>query len=219
MRLWESFRRRFGLGAAPIDEQRWVVLDVEASGLDPRHDRLLAIAAIAVHFDAGTPRIHLGDSFETVLRQPDDRRSPDKGNILLHGIGLGAQRAGVDPALALADFERWVGASPLLGFHATFDRALIDRACMAELRRRLPNPWLDLEPLAAVLHPTVSARALDEWLAFFGIECAVRHQAAADTLATAELMLHLWPALRRELPRPTFGQVQALAAQRRWVAR
>ena len=34
---------------------------------------------------------------------------------------------------------------------------------------------------------------------------------------TTELMLKLWPALRRQLPRPSFRDVVALAAQRRWV--
>ena len=200
-----------------IDEQRWVVLDVESSGLNVQRDRLLAIAAIGVRLDSAAPRIHLGDSFEMLLRQVDTPALPDKRNILLHGIGVGAQRAGVDPAQALSAFEAWVGNSPLVAFHAAFDQAMIERACAAHLGRRLRGAWLDLAPLAAVLYPEVRAQALDEWLAHFNIDCAVRHQAAADTLATAELLLKLWPALRRELPRPRFGDVVALAAQQRWL--
>ena len=34
-------------------------------------------------------------------------------------------------------------------------------------------------------------RSLDDWLAAFGIECTIRHNAAADALATAELLLRL----------------------------
>ena len=214
--MLHTLKRWLGTGPA-VDQQRWVVLDVESSGLDPHHDRLLALAAIAVHFDSWVPRIHLGDSFEVVLRQPLSALAPDKGNILLHGIGVGAQRQGAEPALALQAFAAWVGASPLLAFHAAFDRTMIERACRTALGKRLPNPWLDLEPLAAVLFPEVRARALDEWLAHFGIECAQRHQAAADTLATAELMLKLWPALRREAPQPRFQDVVALAKLRRWL--
>jgi DNA polymerase-3 subunit epsilon len=217
--MLDSLRRWLAPRPEP-DGGRWVVLDVESSGLDTRHDRLLAIAAVAVrHAEGAAPRIVLGDSFEVVLRHDDGSPAQaDKANILLHGIGVGAQREGMAPDAALAAFERYVGTSPLIAFHAAFDRAMIDRACDRQQRRRLPNPWLDLEPVAAVLHPELRARALDEWLAHFGIECAVRHQAAADTLATAELLLKLWPAVRRQVRSPGVGALLDLAAQRRWMA-
>jgi DNA polymerase-3 subunit epsilon len=198
------------------DAQRWVVLDVESSGLDMHHDRLLAIAALAVHPVPGRLLLALGDSFEVVLRQPA-ATVDDKSNILLHGIGLGAQRAGTEPALALAAFEQFAGRSPLLAFHAAFDRTLIERACRQHLGRRPAHAWLDLEPLAAVLHPQLRARSLDDWMAHFGIRCAARHQAAADALATAELLQTLWPAICAQLPRPGFKAVAAMAAQRRWL--
>lgn len=202
---------------ADTQPARWIVLDVESTGLDVRHDRLLAIAAMAVQVQDGRACIALGDSFEVVLGRTTDPAAPDKANILLHGIGVGAQRAGMPPAEALAAFARYVGTSPLIAFHAAFDRAMIERAIKAEQAPALANRWLDLEPLAAVLHPAVRARALDEWMAAFNIHCAVRHQAAADTLATAELLLKLWPALCVQCPRPTFAAVAHLAAQRRWV--
>jgi DNA polymerase III subunit epsilon len=211
--------RRWLDARLPPDGGRWLVLDVESSGLDTRADRLLAIAAVAVHHaDGSAPRIVPGDSFEVVLRQAGDSPGPaDKANILLHHIGVGAQRQGVVSEDALLAFERFVGNSPLIAFHAAFDRAMIDRACDQYLGRRLPNAWLDLEPVAAVLHPAVRARALDDWLAHFGIGCAVRHQAAADTLATAELLLKLWPGVRRQVRTPGFAALVELAAQRRWV--
>jgi DNA polymerase-3 subunit epsilon len=212
----DALKRWWPAAPAP-DEARWVVLDVESSGLDPHRDRLLAIAAIGVQITPDRALIAPGDSFEVVLKQPD-RTTADKDNILVHGIGLGAQRSGMPPAQALSAFEQFVGASPLVAFHAAFDRALIERASRAHLGRSGRHAWLDLEPLAAVLHPQVRARALDDWLAHFGIGVAVRHQAAADALATAELLLKLWPAVRAQRPRPDFRAVQALAAQRRWLA-
>jgi DNA polymerase-3 subunit epsilon len=202
---------------AAWDDGRWLVLDVEASGLDAARDRLLAIAAIAVHIRGPRIVIAPGDSFEVVLKQPDEAARPDKANILLHGIGVGAQRGGVEPVQALAAFAAFAGRSPLLAFHAAFDRTLIERGYRAAAGAALANPWLDLEPLAAVLYPDVKARALDEWMAHFGISCAVRHQAAADTMATAELLLKLWPRLATQLRERNFRTVSRLAAQRRWV--
>jgi DNA polymerase-3 subunit epsilon len=192
-----------------------VLLDVESSGLDPKHDRLLAIAAIALHRSGGAPQLALGDSFELVIRQPDV--AVDKANILVHGIGVGAQRGGADPAQALAAFEHWVGGSPLLGFHVAFDEALIQRAMRAALGRVLPNPWIDIADVARVVRPDVAGRSLDDWMDALGVRCAVRHQAAADTLATAELLLKLWPQVLAQRQGDDWQALARLASQRRWL--
>ena len=204
-------------GRSRSSAARWAVVDVESSGLDARSDRLLAVAAVALHFEQGRPRIAVGDSFEVVLRQLQTPVA--KANILVHGIGVGAQREGTEAGAALRGLEQWLAASPLLAFHAAFDEALIQRAMQAALGHRLPNPWVDLAAVAAALRPEVRARSLDDWLDHFGIRCAVRHQAAADSLATAELLLKLWPAACAQLPRADFAGLQRLAAQWRWLQR
>ena len=76
--------------ASPLNRQRMVVVDVETSGLDPRHDRLLSIGAIVV----SDGLVRLEQSFEVILRQ--DEASPEE-NILIHGIGGSAQLDGRDP--------------------------------------------------------------------------------------------------------------------------
>jgi DNA polymerase III subunit epsilon len=202
---------------------RWVVVDVETTGLDARRDRLLAIAAVALRIEAGRAAIAIGDSFEVVLGPGEGGQAPvaDAANILLHGIGVGAQRAGVDPKRGLQAFARYVAGAPLLGFHVAFDRTVIERHARLH---GLPTPgtlWLDLEPLAGALRPAVRARSLDEWMAALDIRCAVRHQAAADTLATAELLLKLWPQLAAQEPAAARGDARAalrLANSRRWLA-
>jgi DNA polymerase-3 subunit epsilon len=203
-------------GRAATGPSRWLVLDVESSGLDPARDRLLAVAAVAVHVQGTQARIVLADSFEAVLHQPAVTQTPDKANILVHGIGVGAQAAGADPAQALAGFEAFAAVAPLIGFHAAFDRRLIERAMRAALGRRLPNAWLDVAELAAALQPRQASRSLDDWLAAFGIECTQRHRAAADALATAELLLRLLPAARAD-GASGFAGLAKLAARRRWL--
>jgi len=200
---------------ARADDRRWIVLDVEASGLDAARDRLLAIAAVAVHRDRGTPRIAIADSFECVLRHAP--AAVDRANILVHGIGAGEQRGGRDPAEALAAFAHWVGRAPLLGFHVAFDAALIQRSMRATLGRRLANPWIDVAEIAPVVRPDVAARSLDDWLAVFGVPCLQRHQAAADALATAELLLRLWPGVLVQRAGADWRALRRLAAQRRWL--
>jgi len=98
------------LGARPqaVDESRWVMLDVETSGLDASRDRLLAIAAIALRVDWPGKRLAINpaDSFEVVLRH---ELASERGNILLHGIGRQRQREGAPQAAALQAFEAMWG--------------------------------------------------------------------------------------------------------------
>lgn len=160
---------------------RWVVVDCETSGLDVTADRLLAIGALAVC--AG--RIDFDDGYSVLLRQ---EKPSDAANILIHGIGGEAQTSGTDPAAAIAAFVAWAADSPLVAFHAHFDRAMLERAARAkggEWRR----PWLDVAELLAVLFPerAKDCRSLDDWLGVFAIPAAARHDAVGDAYATAQL--------------------------------
>lgn len=207
-------KRLFGQTSA-INQKRWVVLDVETSGLDPRRDHLLAIAAVCIHLnDDQSLKIDIFDSFEAVLKQDS---ASDKDNILLHGIGAQAQMTGEDPQEVLRNFERWAGDAPLLAFHAAFDESMIQRAYQYQLGHKLKNAWIDVEPLVSASYPEVKARSLDQWMGHLGIECAVRHQAAADTFATAELMLQIWPKLKSLAP--TIDLIEKLARESRWLPR
>jgi DNA polymerase III subunit epsilon len=196
--------------------RRWIVLDVETSGLDPYSDRLLAIAAVALEVSPNFERISIviGDSYEAVLKQ--DLPS-SKDNILVHHIGAQAQSEGRPPLEVLEEFRAWVGHCPLLAFHAPFDEAMINRAYGLYGLEPLQNEWLDIEPLAKITGVNPRLRALDDWLGYFGIECAVRHQAAADTFATAELLMRLWPYLKREAN--SWPALRSLARQANWIPR
>jgi DNA polymerase-3 subunit epsilon len=169
---------------AALAAQRVVVVDVESSGLDPFHDRLISVAGIAVRGGL----VRLDESFEAVLRQ---EQPSDDRNILVHGIGGSAQLEGRQPAGALTGFLTFAGKDPLIAFHADFDRILIERATASALSMKPENVWLDLALLAPALFPdrAETARVLDDWLRVFGIENHARHDALADALATAQLLL------------------------------
>lgn len=206
---WPAWARR----RVAEEGTRWLVVDVETSGLDAARDRLIAIAAIGVRVDWGVRRlsIDLGDSFEVVLRQ-DVPSSRD--NILVHGIGRQRQQEGVAGGEALASFIRYAGDAPLLAFHAAFDRQLVTRYAG---RGALRNPWADIAHLCAASHPGVAARSLDEWLAHFGIVCAARHVAIADALAEGELLLRVWPKIAGECA--SWHDLERLASHHRWLTR
>ena len=215
-----NWLRQVGRRRKEVDDRRWVVVDVEASGLDPGHDRLLAIAGVGVDFHEGVPRLRLADSFEVILRQEvaDVADGIDKSNILLHGIGVGAQRSGVPPREGLRAFRQWLGSAPVVGYHAAFDRTLIQRYCASHLGRRLVNGWVDLEHVVLLVVPGLPDRSLDSAMAHFGISCPKRHQAAADALATAEVLLRIWPLAKPQMGgRSDFKSLRRLAARHHWL--
>jgi len=210
LRRWLGGGRREAAGRAL--PERWVVVDTETSGLDPERDRLLAIGGVAVDGDG----ICIGDSFEIVLRST---ASGDAENIALHGIGHGAQAAGTPVPEALAAYRDWAADAPHVGFHADFDRAVLRGAFAAAGLPAENRPWLDLAPLSQALVPDACRygnRALDDMLAAFGIECTIRHNAAADALATAELLLELRAIAARQGTRGFDALVRA-ARQGKWL--
>ena len=170
----------------PFNASRYVIVDVETSGLNTARDHLIAIGAVAVT----RGRIQLSDSLEIVLQQTE---ASEKDNILIHGIGGTVQREGTPPVDALLTFLEYLGKDPLIAFHVAFDQAMINRAFKQFLGLRFDHSWADLAYVAPALHPRIarSTRALDDWMALFGISNYARHNALADALATAELLLAL----------------------------
>ncbi len=191
-------------------QMRWVVLDCESSGLDPRRDRLLSIGAVSVEH----ARIALDSGHSVVLRQ-DAASAAD--NIVIHGIAGGEQLGGMEAASALRAFEGYVAGAPLVAFHAAFDRSLLERAARAN---QIPfrHVWLDLAALAPALYPARAARckALDDWLDAFGVESLARHDALGDAYATAQLFQILLPEAARQ-GAAMLEELLVVASGQRWL--
>ena len=205
-------------GTAPLSTLRIVVADVETSGLDPLHDRLLSIGS--VDYCAG--KVLPASAFSVVLRQ---REVSSTGNILIHGIGGSTQLAGLDPAKALLMFLEHVGPAPLAGFNADFDRMVISRALEQTLATTLRNAWLDLAWLAPALLPApaksrnrAAPATLDDWAVQYGIVNESRHDAVADAAATAQLLQVVLAAAASAGLR-SLDDLLGLEKGQRWLAR
>ncbi len=190
---------------------RYVVVDVETSGLDMKKDRLISIGAVAVDDN----RIDFADAFQVVLRQDTVSTS---ANILIHGIGASAQSAGDEPAAALLAFLAYVGKAPLVAYHAFFDQTMIDKAMLAYLGVRPGLSWIDLAwVLPEFFRCKVGDRVgLDDWLGQFGIESILRHNAVSDAYATAKLLqMAISRGTRKGAPSPeSFMKIEKA---RRWM--
>jgi len=196
---------------ADLAKDRIVVVDVESTGLSLANDHLIAIGAVAIR--AG--RVALADSFEVVLRQDV---ASGRENILVHGIGGSAQRAGLPPEDALLAFLDYLDGAPLLAYHVVFDATMLRKACRKYLGFEFRHTWADLAYVMPELFPEQAHkhRALDEWLKRFAIVNEARHNALADAIAAAQLGLI---ALRAAQARRamTFESLQEMEQAQRWL--
>lgn len=209
----DAYRARPGVASdSAIRELRFVIADVETTGLNPYADQLISIGAV----ELVSGRIAIANSFEIVFRQS---RASDNANILIHGIDGTTQLSGEEPAAATLSFLDYVRNSPLVGFHADFDRLMIDRAARAAVGIAPANPWIDLAWLAPALFPEGRRnppRGLDDWMDLFGINNLARHNALADALATAQLLqISLARAAAEGITR--FDELLKLERDQRWL--
>lgn len=192
---------------------RYVVADVETSGLNMKSDKLISIGAVAVV----NGLIDFNDVFEVVLRQ--DEVSTD-ANILIHGIGGSAQSDGVNPADALIAFLGYLGKSPLVAYHALFDQTMVEGAMKEYLGIKFAQQWIDLAWVMPDLFRDRIAEQvdLDVWLRLFGIENIQRHNALSDAYATANLLQVAIARgmLQRAQTPSSFNEVEK---SRRWMRR
>jgi DNA polymerase-3 subunit epsilon len=192
MRLTQLPRSK-PLSEQPLRDQRWVVLDLETSGLNMSRDEVLSIGALVIEDGA----IDFAQQFERTLLRTDHKLNP---SVLIHGLGPSAIAAGTEPVEALLDFMEFLGDSPVLAFHAPFDQHMIGRALKESLGYRLQHHFFDVAEMAPMLCPQATFRqaGLDDWTGFFGLHAEERHHASADAMVTAELALILFSHARRQ---------------------
>ncbi|MGQ7960630.1 3'-5' exonuclease [Pseudomonas sp. SP16.1] len=197
----------------PLNAQRFVVLDLETSGLNLRRDQVLSIGAVVIENGA----IDLSQQFECTLQRDGHEAGV---STLIHGIAPSAIANGEEPVEALLNFMEFVGDSPLLAFHAEFDRRMLARALKQSLGYRLQHAFFDVAELAPLLCPKakLTQAGLDAWTRHFGLQVQQRHHASADALVTAELALILFSKARQQGLDSLPTLLQALNSRRRQQA-
>lgn len=194
LRRWWLARRHGGgewgalFGPAPRDE--WVSLDLETTGLDPRSDAILSLAAVPVRGG----RVRTSERFETLVHPG---RAFDIASIRHHRLTPADVADAPQLRAVLPGFLRWLGPRTLLGHHLAFDLAMLDGPCRVVMGFPLPNrraelgqAWLDHRRLADP-HAHVDL-SLDAIAAALGVPVLARHTALGDATTVALC----WLALR-----------------------
>ena len=180
----------------PLHEVRFVVLDSETTGLDPRRDKLITIGAVAVC--AG--EILLEDSFEVMIRLAYNNSS-----VTVHGITRDEASDGMEEREAVSLFLDYLAGGVIVGHHIGHDIEALNCACERHFGFHLANRSLDTMDLTLHLNDDggFAGRAmpqgfsLDGLCEMFGIAAHDRHTAGGDAFLTALVFQRLLRVARR----------------------
>lgn len=176
----------------PLSEVRFVVFDTETTGLNPKKDEVISIGAVVVE----NGEICFDDSLELYLQNASigDSESVEVHQILSKDLEQGGKEKEI-----LNSFLEYIRGDVLVAHYAEFDVKMMNKIFQRYADFSLFNASLDTIHLTKRLdgvlnHPEkikTGAYTLDALCERFGINFSIRHHAAGDALATAELLLIL----------------------------
>jgi DNA polymerase III subunit epsilon len=189
----ERYRQSFDASWSddtPVDRVRFVVLDSETTGLNPRSDRIITIGAVAV---SGGEML-LEDSFHVLLKVAKNTSA-----VAVHGITRDEARGGIDEEEALARFLGYVRDGVIVGHHIGHDIATLDAGYergggIATMNRSLDTMDLTLHlerDGAFAGRPPIRHYTLDALCEMFNVVPHDRHTAGGDAFLTAQVFLRL----------------------------
>ena len=176
-------------GMIPLAALESVALDLEATGLNPKSDRIVEIGAV---------RLRGGKLKE----QPPFRRLVQPGipippaAVEIHGIDQDALLNAPEFPAVWPEAKQFFGDSVLVGHTLSFDLDLLKNEVNRAQQIWQEPTWLDVRLLAALVKPELSDRSLDELAAALGLEIRDRHSAVGDATAAAAIFCALLPRLR-----------------------
>ena len=190
----------------PLELARFVVVDLETTGLRPGQSRICEIGAVRV--DGLAP----AGTFETLV---DPGEPLPRLVASLTGIADADLAEAPGPAEAVRRFLAFAGDSVLVAHNARFDLAFLDREVERLTGRRVAAPVVDTVGLARrLLAGRVPRASLASLSHFFGTSVRPCHRALPDAQATAEVLIGLL-GVAQERGAETIADLCRLAAPRR----
>jgi DNA polymerase-3 subunit epsilon len=192
------------LRRTPWRAARFIAIDVETTGLDPRRDEVVSFAAVPVE----QGRIVAGGAVHGLVRP---QSPPPAASIEIHGLRPADLAAAPPAAQALAPLAEALRGGIPVAHAAWVERALLGPPLRA-LGRRLPRAIVDTVALWRLLcvergDGDPGASALSDVASELSLPVHRPHHAEGDALTTAQAFL----ALATHLDAHGRGTVRALA--------
>jgi DNA polymerase-3 subunit epsilon len=189
----DAYRRCFEdtwTDETPVERVRFVVLDSETTGLDPRKDRLVTIGAVAVR----SGEIILEDQFEALLKVAYNTSA-----VTVHGVTREESLHGIEEPEALEQFLAYLQDGVIVGHHIGHDVQTFNAGYERHFGFSLQNRSLDTMDLTLHLEKDgafdggepIRSFSLDALCGMFHIIPHDRHTAAGDAFLTAQVFQRL----------------------------
>ena len=166
----------------------YVVIDCEMTGLKPKQDRLLSIAAVKI----SQGRIQTHESFYRVIYQEKQKLRDE--TILIHRLNHQQISTGSDQMAVLNDFCYFCQNCIPVGHFFDIDLSFLNP--VMPLPFSFPN--LDTRLLVQSLDPSPSSIQLNDLCDFYELPSFEAHNALGDATSTACLFLKILSELRKK---------------------
>ena len=176
------WRRWPSLSLAQLVADGFVALDLETTGLNPRRDAIVSLAAIP--FVQGQPQ----PGFRTLVN-PGRPIPPAATHI--HGLDDAAVASGPPIAEVLPRLAAECDGRVLVGYAIDFDLAVLKRDARACTLRPLRNHALDARDLALGLGVRGQLGTLESLAERLGVPVIGRHTASGDAIIAGLIVLEL----------------------------
>jgi DNA polymerase-3 subunit epsilon len=177
--FWKTYLSKFD-----YKSNRFIVLSLETSGMNPDNDVILSIGSFSIIENS----IIIGDSFEAVLLQYKFLHDNGLSNEFI--VESKMKKLGEPDALkSLIDY---IGNSVIVGHHVHFDVEMINAALERLECGRLKNEALDIDVMYRKLHDINEKQySLDELCNIFKIPKSDRNSSSEDAYKIGLLFLRL----------------------------
>lgn len=174
----------------PPAPNQWVAIDCEMTGLNPKKDHLLSIAAIHINGS----QILSGEGLHLICRPPV---MPKKDTIVIHGLRPLDVENGLSYEQMLDRLLPFIGNRPIVGYCPQLDLGFLNQITKSYMGTALPNSVIDIRDLynrysgnrtQGISHQAQQLSAICQQLKLPELEA---HDAYNDALITAMAFLHL----------------------------
>ncbi|WP_281862824.1 PolC-type DNA polymerase III [Planomicrobium okeanokoites] len=172
-----AFEERHAL----LEEETFVVFDLETTGLSAVYDTIIELAAVKIK---GGQIIDKFESFANPHHPLSDT------TIDLTGITDDMVKDAPEVEEVIRNYHEWAGDHIMVAHNASFDMGFLYVA-YKKYGIDKKHATIDTLELARMLHPELKNHRLNTLAKKFGIELTQHHRAIYDTEATSYLLTHL----------------------------